>query len=906
MLRRSTICRPSVCVRFALTILASLVCARPAPAADASDVSARLTLKNQDVYQGQLLDCDQVNVLRWQTHISDEPLDFPIAAVNAVYRDRGDSQSSSLDEDYLELTGGDVLFGQLQSVTEDLVRLETSHFGEVGVPLSQVARIFLGNEGGNLAYFGPNGLAGWNTKGEENRWRDEGGHLFAEGNAQIEREFTLPARACFEVTLGLDWATRFTLTVGDQFQLATVGRNVVLIRESETKADIAKVYQLESGRQSLRLQIYLDQPRGEVRIFSIEGEELAKVVLPGKESASDSLFTLSNDKGSLTFEQLIVRGWNGVLPGDSGSDSTIVHMADGANRKVDQMNIVPKEVVLDPGQDSEERIAREDVIGISFAHAAPAPKSSLRIILRDGTRLSGDLQKVRQGHLQLKSPSVVTMIEVPVSEVDSLVGLAEHSPRNGNDRTRSLLETDQVTSRGTLVENPPDDPPGSLYWRSFESPSIVKLRSDISGQINMDWPKDPKKVSPQTKAQANSPVGQFFQQGAQLLRQAAGARPASDRRSAAPVSSAEVLILWGGDRFICHVESMDEKFVRFTSDLVEVTSLPQSTVKAWQHSSETRLDHLAESKRERLMTLPRMQRNSPPTHMIESRNGDFLRGRLLEMNEQFVLLEVRLENKKIDRKLIRRIVWLANESGEEEEEVPTSQVQAINHNGVCLTFSPAALTDGVLTGESQLLGPCHIKLSQIKRLLLGSAIGDSANEFAGHQWALKDARDPLFVNADGSPSGGEDGTQTSMVGNDAPDFTLDLLAGGKFHLHEQRGQVVVLDFWASWCGPCVQAMPQIDAVVNQFEGKEVRLVSVNLQEDQETVRSMLERLEISPEVALDIDGATAEKYQVLAIPQTVVIDRDGKVGAVFIGEGPRFSEQLHEAIQRAVEPPEEP
>ena len=117
--------------------------------------------------------------------------------------------------------------------------------------------------------------------------------------------------------------------------------------------------------------------------------------------------------------------------------------------------------------------------------------------------------------------------------------------------------------------------------------------------------------------------------------------------------------------------------------------------------------------------------------------------------------------------------------------------------------------------------------------------------------------------------------------------------------------MIVLDFWATWCGPCLQAMPVIDKVTHEFADKGVQLVAVNLQETPDKIKALLERVKLSPAVALDRDGVVAEKYAANAIPQTVVIDREGKVTRLFIGGGPQFGDQLREALQ-ALMPAEKP
>jgi thiol-disulfide isomerase/thioredoxin len=122
------------------------------------------------------------------------------------------------------------------------------------------------------------------------------------------------------------------------------------------------------------------------------------------------------------------------------------------------------------------------------------------------------------------------------------------------------------------------------------------------------------------------------------------------------------------------------------------------------------------------------------------------------------------------------------------------------------------------------------------------------------------------------------------------------LGGKKFHLAASKGRVIVLDFWATWCGPCLQAMPQVDRVTHEFADQGVQLVAVNLQEAPAQISAMLERHKLRLTVALDRDGVVAEKYGATAIPQTVVINREGTIAHLFVVVGPHLGDQLRDAL----------
>ena len=121
--------------------------------------------------------------------------------------------------------------------------------------------------------------------------------------------------------------------------------------------------------------------------------------------------------------------------------------------------------------------------------------------------------------------------------------------------------------------------------------------------------------------------------------------------------------------------------------------------------------------------------------------------------------------------------------------------------------------------------------------------------------------------------------------------------GKIFRLADHKDKVVILDFWASWCGPCLQVMPQIDKVTSEFADQGVELFAVNLEESEDKVRAALERLRLETNVIMDRDGRTAERYGATAIPQTVIIDRDGNVARLFVGGGARFDDRLRSALK---------
>jgi thiol-disulfide isomerase/thioredoxin len=373
------------------------------------------------------------------------------------------------------------------------------------------------------------------------------------------------------------------------------------------------------------------------------------------------------------------------------------------------------------------------------------------------------------------------------------------------------------------------------------------------------------------------------------------------------LGSQSILHLRSGDTFACTLTLIDEKGVAFKSTVSDSTFVPHSEIKVLELMPEAAPVNIDKLKKERLLTLPRMQRDNPPTQLIRAANGDYLRGRLVSMDEKELHVEVRLEMQTVPRPNVTRIIWLHPDEFDPVAKPPgetpqATRVQALPADGHRLTFLAHKLEGTILTGKSELLGNCRVDLNQTDQLLVGAAIEESASTLAFHQWRLTPALEPL--PAPDGETGDSEGLDSALVGKPAPAIDLELLEGGRFQLASERGNIVVLDFWASWCGPCLQTMPQIEAVTREFAGAGVKLISVNQQEMPDRIREVLERLKLKGTVALDREGLIGERYGAITIPLTVIIDRDGNVARAFAGGGSTFGERLRMALKQVIDGPE--
>lgn len=136
-----------------------------------------------------------------------------------------------------------------------------------------------------------------------------------------------------------------------------------------------------------------------------------------------------------------------------------------------------------------------------------------------------------------------------------------------------------------------------------------------------------------------------------------------------------------------------------------------------------------------------------------------------------------------------------------------------------------------------------------------------------------------------------------LSGQAATDFTLADLSGKKHSLKALRGKVVMLDFWASWCGPCRRQMPLVEKLGKELESKGLVVYAVNQGESAETARRYLEKYRYATTTLLDRKLEVGRRYKAVGIPTLVIIDREGKIAAHYVGL--RDEVVLREGLRKA-------
>jgi peroxiredoxin len=134
----------------------------------------------------------------------------------------------------------------------------------------------------------------------------------------------------------------------------------------------------------------------------------------------------------------------------------------------------------------------------------------------------------------------------------------------------------------------------------------------------------------------------------------------------------------------------------------------------------------------------------------------------------------------------------------------------------------------------------------------------------------------------------------------APSFTLASRGGGDVSLAQYHGQVVMINFWASWCGPCRTEMPLLDSIYRKYNKLGFTLLGVNVEPDPKAAEDWLKQTPVTFPILFDRDSKVSKLYQVGGMPSTVIIDRTGKVRWLHKGFTPGAENEYMDQIRALV------
>ncbi len=144
------------------------------------------------------------------------------------------------------------------------------------------------------------------------------------------------------------------------------------------------------------------------------------------------------------------------------------------------------------------------------------------------------------------------------------------------------------------------------------------------------------------------------------------------------------------------------------------------------------------------------------------------------------------------------------------------------------------------------------------------------------------------------------GARADISEGAAPDFTLKSSSGKNLRLSEFRGEVVMINFWASWCGPCRQEMPLLEELYNEYQPLGFTILGVNVEEDSSQAKQMLKDIPVNFPVLFDNESEVSKLYKVVAMPSTVLVDRDGNVRYLHQGYKPGYEEAYQQQVRALI------
>ena len=121
------------------------------------------------------------------------------------------------------------------------------------------------------------------------------------------------------------------------------------------------------------------------------------------------------------------------------------------------------------------------------------------------------------------------------------------------------------------------------------------------------------------------------------------------------------------------------------------------------------------------------------------------------------------------------------------------------------------------------------------------------------------------------------------VGQAAPDFSVPSFPGGQATLHDRRGRVLLVNFWATWCPPCVEESPSLQKFAELTRNQGVEVLGISVDQDPVTLQKFIDRFHLTFTIGRDPNQDLAHRYGTYKYPETYIVDRDGRVAEKIIG-----------------------
>lgn len=696
--------------------------------------------------------------LRWKSPLFETPFTFQLGAVRGI---RFPAPDAGVPPGAwrLSLVDGDALIGDLKALDARSITLTDAAGQSLTIDRRLAAMLERTTEVGHTTVVTTDSVAPWEQSPAES-WRALPHALVPlKSPATLAKDVGIPERVQCDITLSLAKNASFRLAVAasstapenDPFRierLAGKGQaaRLILVRKELEAARIVEIDPRVLAGDRLTLTLFIDQKTGRAAVTATaaEGRQVVTdiTVPPPADRAPSGLLRITAMNTDFAVESIRLASWTTPEPTPMVAPGTIVTRDQGAmvGAAVESFDPATGSVtVVRDGQPSELPIASVSVIAFpDHAHdaeaAAPpadaaAQASTFAITANGGRRVTGRIVRIDEAMLWLRRTGIEGDVAVRLADLQSMrrVGSATASPPlSGREGTLSAAGT---RSLGCIAADPCAGRAGALAWQP-------------RGSDNASGFADPAGVDAVV----------------------AYAKPATNGRTTDLPSR---LILRSGDIVPCVVKSLDEQGIGVLTAAQpnsngEAAFVRAALVQTVEMMPAVASRTLTVSRIERLLTLPRSQRDAPPQHLVRLGNGDYLRGTVTSLDADAIRIKVMGDTRRVPIGEVARVIWplppdapadTAPSQAREPVEPPAPPagmiVRAIAENGPRVmqrvTMTTRGLDGNAVDGDNPSLGPCRIDLRQIDRLQIGRAIEREVIVPPYSQWKLKHAPEPRVL-----------------------------------------------------------------------------------------------------------------------------------------------------------------
>jgi len=909
-----------------LICLAWIIAFAASPVSQSIGQEWKVRLDDGSIATGQLIPSGNDDTIAIQVAGFQSPFQLNASAIVSLSLQDSKTENATEQQQgmlHFELVDGNCFTGKLTSVDNERITIESPVLGRLHIDRSRLRSISSNNNLGKRLYDGPSNDDRWfSGKSSETTAPIESTSLATlEGGITAATNLELPEQSHIMLELTWNGTPNFVIVLGTtqttfktrieeakaSARLEVWNDKLVLVRETDISSDVVSLLDLSNLIvKQVRINIHLDQRNGEIVVMNDVGRLLGRLKQKVKKSQVGKCFQISNYGDPLSLDHLQVREWSESLVRTDGEKDTVA-LKDGQTlmASLDGWDAAGERFLMKTPNGDQTGLNLTDLRQMNLSPIAVEPIPATQnqpvsdfpfVVLSDQSRFQAKFLASSTDRLKLEVAGLSGNYEIACSQIANVFGT---SRKAGGDTTTTgrnewllgkvgMIKMDKTELGGRLAFDGEGKGSAALVWQPLGSRNASSLNENANGLIVFQ-----KEAS--ARAQSRKEESPITKPNDTLLF--LGGRKKVDN----PVSGQ--LAFENGDVIDGKILQIDEQGVTFESKQTTCRFASHELIQSISLSVPSSKSTLSPDLMKRLTTVPRTQRDHAPTHLLISISGDHMRGRLQSLNHGEIEMDVRNNTSKIPLASVSTIIWLHHRDWQEAEATKdvASEKQAtedfsihvVRKNNRGMTFHARSLVDGKLSGVSDLFGECSVDLEEADRIFFGSDISKHVKSFRQYPWTLSLGRYPLaFLENEG-----KDGPAGSvLIGKKAEDFTLKSIDGSEFQLEQYRGRIVVLDFWASWCGPCMQSMPKIDELILSLQSDKILLVAVNVQESADTAQAALKRLGIHPTTLLDEQGKVAASYGATAIPQTVVINADGMIKEVIVGGDQQARDRLRTAL----------